>query len=814
MERERLARRAAQLAGIVGCLLLVVGALGGDLALSVRWRPTEALDVFLALIGPALLLAAAAFTRLWSYAVLAVLTLAGVVTFGAPACLALLLGGLGAFALGRAALARDAERPLESAALAGALGLGAIATVMSWTAPAPIHFDFTYALLALGVIVWRRADAIQLGRDIADVVARSRARPLGFAVALDRFGQAAAILTAVLLSLYAAMPETGYDSLLVHFAMIESLRLNASWTYDYELQPFTLLPKLAIWSIGYFNMLGGEYAARAFNLLAVCASMALVGMRLSSRLPGGLVGLMIATFLSTPLTLWSVGWMFEEGVTTLFLTAACIALWRAIEGERPAREGVLGLVLLGFAVASKAQALFAGVVGVALVLTMLRRRGLAQGLASSALGACLFALAALFPYAHAYLETGNPFFPFDPAQTVDARWVGKLSPTIWFDFVFRSSSFMETWNGSFGLQNLPLLFIAAVFAALSRDWKARAVFIALACMSIGIMAQTQYARYQFYVLPGLLLVAGMAMPNKSRAALAAASTLVTLIVTANLVLLRTVHAPEFNLGVLADPFEYANVPPERRIYAGLNALYGPDAHVFVAGSRPFSGGLEGRAEAISTFANEIHAETDPAAVVARLSEAGVTHITAVEGFRSVLMERLCLRVCRPVPTGVGASAALFTFDASGFDPTHPGLSLLRFDAGRNQERLGEGWASPDQGGVWSNAERVSVRLPTQVEGEQVKLWIIDFNVAARPGAEQTLIFRVNGVTTSVRAYAPISEFLRNERVMLPAPAGAGDGADALIEIDIAAPIAPNEIGLSPDGRRLGVFLAQVVSDTQ
>jgi hypothetical protein len=190
------------------------------------------------------------FSRWWPAAAVLVIVAGLAISFGPAAMAAGALVIIASVALGGLFLPRDPARPLESALLAGVLGLGLLATLISWSARAPVHFDFVY-MLALGTVV---------------VVRRK------------------------------ACAEFLDDVLTIHYALLHELKAHGVWNYDPTELRFTLMPKLAVWAHAPFFVLGGEIAMRAVNLLAMTAIGALGAARVTPALPRWQAGILAASW--------------------------------------------------------------------------------------------------------------------------------------------------------------------------------------------------------------------------------------------------------------------------------------------------------------------------------------------------------------------------------------------------------------------------------------------------------------------------------------------------------------------------------------
>src|SRR5258708_7586555 len=128
-------------------------------------------------------------------------------------------------------------------------------------------------------------------------------------------------------------------------------------------------------------------------------------------------------------------------------------------------------------------------------------------------------LLGLFPYIHAWIDTGNPVFPFFNAifksqywplvNFLDERWVGRFNFRLLWDATFQSSNFMEAGPGVIGIGFL-LLLPAAVFLAVVTLRAVNVISLVIAFGFIVVVGfQVQYLRYFYPVFPFLSVMMGM-----------------------------------------------------------------------------------------------------------------------------------------------------------------------------------------------------------------------------------------------------------------------------------------------------------------
>lgn len=770
-----------------------------------NWSRDELLAAAIWSAGPGAVLALLARSRWWPAAACLLLIAGLAISFGPAAFAAGSLTILASLALGRTFLPRDPDRPLESALLAAVLGLGLIATTISWTARAPIHFDFVYVIGLVAIVVARRNVCLQFLEDFRVLVASPHE-------ATDRTFNRLVGALLIALFLYAAgsgaIPETGPDAMTSHYALLHKLQAHGSWSYDPTEVRFTLMPKLAVWAHAPFFVLGGEMAMRAVNLLALAAIGGLVAARLTPAVPRWTSGLLVATFLSMPLTIWMATMLSEDPVSTLFFTAAIVAFLRLWDRVDETRWLYAGLALLGLAVAAKAQLLFGGGLGLAFVATYLARRPSLDSAVAVAGASLIFFVMAAFPYLHAFGLTGSPFYPIDPGAAVDPRWSGKLAWTLPYGFAFQTNAYLESFPGAVGffpVLGLAVFICAAVFA---RQMAVRILCAVLVVFVAALLVQSQYVRYIYYVVPAMILCAGLFLsraPDIARWAIMAA---LAVLIVSNVALMRSALAPSLSLQALVWPERAASVPGERRLYAAINATEEP-VRVLVAGQSGFIAGLDGRADAGGWYgepllADRLNMTRSIDEFLALAKEAGVTHVSALGGFASPLIERICRRVCEPALQIGDFSDQFFRLRyprdppdlifGVKFGPTTDLASPME------QRFLVKGWSNDRYPGARSNATSAELSLPRSVNGQWIDTVILELsmiNAAAwRSDGPARFAISIDGETVDVAdVRAPASTYLsahfggemQSARMLrvLPAPiAGIGD-MKIVISLDAA-----------------------------
>jgi hypothetical protein len=233
------------------------------------------------------------------------------------------------------------------------------------------------------------------------------------------------------------------------------------------------MPMGGDWLYTACYLLGGEFAARFWNWVALVALVALIYAGCKRFVERRSALLLAGLFASTPIVQLVSGSMFVENVWALLCAGGAIAFWEA--SKRDSKRMLLGSALiLGGALNVKF-----GSVALVVILLML-----AWILLPQKKWAAVFVLVVLaagaFPYWNAWHRTGNPLYPF-LSHVFDPNWdwsYGKFEdprfhePLTWrtlYDMTFQSSRFLEGQKGNFGLQHLlwlPVLAIVAVAGAL------------------------------------------------------------------------------------------------------------------------------------------------------------------------------------------------------------------------------------------------------------------------------------------------------------------------------------------------------------
>ena len=450
------------------------------------WKPFFATPLFLLL------------ATLYSFAVVGPL---------APLCVLFFL--CSSFLLGR--LLFPGEGALDDL-LALLLGIGIWMLLIGAAAHFPVNTPLTYlATLSIPFVIGRRLIRPGLGA----VLSWFRPQP----ISLSSYIALLLLLFVVLIHYLAALkPEVSHDGLAMHMVIASRLGTHSVWSFDVQEFAWAVMPMGGDWAFCGVYMLGGEYAARLlnFSFFLMIAGLVFVASRHWLPLAGAL--LLTALFATTPLVQLVTGSLFVENVWAVFVTAAVLSLWKYHATHRAAYFVLVG-VFLGCSMQVKygSWALLPAALSLVVVeWKRARRAGRTSSVALVTLSALLIVFAAP-PYLTAFVETGNPVYPFlnnvfqspyfDATRSLrDIRWPAGLDWSTPYNITFRSDRYLEAQAGSFGFQYL--LFLPLSILLLLR----RRSYLAAAALGIGLSyalltcLYITYLRYLYPVLPLFMIV--------------------------------------------------------------------------------------------------------------------------------------------------------------------------------------------------------------------------------------------------------------------------------------------------------------------
>ena len=291
-----------------------------------------------------------------------------------------------------------------------------------------------------------------------------------------------------------------------------NLVLLGTWSTDqFNLHlvnaPFSLL------EAGVFSILGvGIVQARLLSILSVGLTTLVLGVGLRGPLGRGPALVAAAAFGSCWLVLFYGRLAYTETLVMLEMTAAAVTIGRSGDETGAGRWGLVAGLLLGLAIATKANAAF-GVVGVILALLIFEARG------SAALRRWLaFAVVGLTASAITWLVVA--YLPNPAAVAIDLGiWAHQVAPRSIVDLARRILAYPFRSDGA--LPGLAAIAVGAAVGAAATvvGWRRMPVArrrIAVAAIGwiavhLAVLLVSNYRpnRYLLPLLPGAILLLGV-----------------------------------------------------------------------------------------------------------------------------------------------------------------------------------------------------------------------------------------------------------------------------------------------------------------
>jgi hypothetical protein len=315
-------------------------------------------------------------------------------------------------------------------------------------------------------------------------------------------------------------PEVGHDGLALHLRTAAVLNQRHVASFDVHEQSASLMPYFSDWLFSIAYQLGGEPAAKLTN--GSFLALTLLGTWGLVRHYAGPMWakLSIAMVAATPLLLALSATLFAENYLTLVTIALLVALDRMQRSSAPRRwrqeAGVA--ILLAIPVLVKPYGLFITLAGLAAWSVQTARDWRPRELLARVLFVgSITAVIGLLPYAHAWIMTDNPLFPFYnavfrspfyPAVNIsDGRWIGHLTPDIVYRMTFDSLTFHEGPAGALGMHYLILLPAMLATPLVVRNRTVAIGFFFVLLYGGGLLILIQYLRYLAPLFPVIVTVA-------------------------------------------------------------------------------------------------------------------------------------------------------------------------------------------------------------------------------------------------------------------------------------------------------------------
>jgi hypothetical protein len=410
-------------------------------------------------------------------------------------------------------LRRDDNASAElPASITTLIGVCAWIGVMSITASMKFHYAPVYvaALLVPLGIWWRQAFSV------LNSLRRTLVRPATATRGTER-AWITLLLTVVVLHLFiVAKPEVGYDANAMHLQFARLFAEYHRWRFDVTRYAWAVMPLGADYAFGASYILGGESATRLLNF-CFGGLLCLIAYHLICRYARREIALLsICLFASTPLAFLETGTLFVENLWIAFLLGTLLLTFDYVTTRSATTLAVFAILCAG-----AMQTKLIGLIWVAPLVLYLgyivsRRQG--AGVRTINRRALLLILAATllaaWPYANAWMRTGNPVFPFfnslfrspyfdSGSSFTNPLYVVPLRPWSIYELFFSSGRFIEGRDGAAGFHWL-LLLPVILLAFLHRRHLAQWLCLALAALFfVAVFPQQAYLRY---LLPVLLLI--------------------------------------------------------------------------------------------------------------------------------------------------------------------------------------------------------------------------------------------------------------------------------------------------------------------
>jgi hypothetical protein len=403
----------------------------------------------------------------------------------------------------------SAELPASVTTL---IGFCAWIGVISITASMKFHYAPVYVvalLVPLGVW-WRQA------LSVLNSLRQALLRPAAATRGTER-AWITLLLTFLVLHLFiVAKPEVGYDANAMHLQFARLFAEYHRWRFDVTRYVWAVMPLGADYAFGAAYILGGESTTRLLNLCFGGLSC-LIAYQLICRYARREIALLsVCLFASTPLAFLETGTLYVENLWIAFLLGALL-----LALDYMTRRSATTLAAFAMLCAGAMQTKVIGLIWVAPLVLYLgylvsRRQG--AGVRTINRRALLLILAATllaaWPYANAWMRTGNPVFPFfnglfrspyfdSGSSFTNPLYVVPLRPWSIYELFFSSGRFIEGREGAAGFHWL-LLLPVILLAFLRRRPLAQWLCLALAALFfVAVFPQQAYLRY---LLPVLLLI--------------------------------------------------------------------------------------------------------------------------------------------------------------------------------------------------------------------------------------------------------------------------------------------------------------------
>ena len=421
---------------------------------------------------------------------------------------------VGDWLLGRVA-ARVTSSAGESMTIPLLVGCSVWLGAMSLTASLKLHYAPVYALvLLLTPVVFQgraRAAVRSLWRALASPEKASGKTEIAWLTLL--------CVIVVMHVFVVAKPDVGHDANAMHLQFARLLADRHRWNFDVLRHAWAVMPLGADLGYAAAFVLGGEDAARLLNFAFGLVACRVVYELVAKYAHREIALASVCLVASMPLAYLETATLYVDSLWTAFLLAALLAAINFAHTRSSSDLAAYALLAAGAMLTKAIAIVWILPLALALVFVMARTAGRRAigGSAWTLIG--LAVLLAAWPYANAWIRTGNPVFPFmnaifrsplfdTTASLVNPRYQTALGPASLYDIFLSSGRFIEGEDGAAGFQWLLLLPIFALGFAFRRRSIVQWLCAGLAAFFfVVVFSQQSYLRY---LLPFLMLFAVLA----------------------------------------------------------------------------------------------------------------------------------------------------------------------------------------------------------------------------------------------------------------------------------------------------------------
>lgn len=282
---------------------------------------------------------------------------------------------------------------------------------------------------------------------------------------------------------FCLLPDRGYDSQALHLMVASQVNNLEGWSYNPNFYSMAIIPLLPDWILAISYCYGGEISAKLtnliFNVLLIWVLVKMIFENIS-RTTYYFKASAFALALSTPLALTETITIHMEVLWGFFMALCAWSILKTPGYQRGSPDEdnspiFFSAAMLAFSISSKHFTLLLAPIFFAAQLAKCSRFNvdtLRKFPFSAIVTLPISILCAIFPYAHAYVKTGNPVFPFFngffksplyPASNHEMP-IYQHNPDISLpiSMVFDSGRFIEGTIGAPGFQLATLLLPAHV----------------------------------------------------------------------------------------------------------------------------------------------------------------------------------------------------------------------------------------------------------------------------------------------------------------------------------------------------------------